>query len=649
MAIPSLIYRSFLKLFPRASIEVKSGNTRASHPLEPIEHDRHLGYSNEYVSLRIERADRGAATHYRLRLKNLQTKSLRITRLRFPGWRGLDDLLDNYNPARISFFRNGHQSWSTSRSYRMTEKPLRPRLRLVSLVTSNLANLPSNAPGVLSSEMYTVVSDLDDDQAILVGQCEPFNQFVYIMLHLHPERPRSSFFEIVYDFGRKVLAPGQEIELDGLLFLSGDAGDIVDQYFSLLAPLRRPASRERVGWCSWYQYYDRINPELLLENLRLLKGSGLKADFFQIDDGWQAAVGDWLVERAAFKGRMAELAAAIRQAGYTPGLWLAPFALSAKSRLFREHPEYIVRDSGGATLVAGYNPIWKGLYYGLDLTHPRCREYIAEFIHRVVHEWGYSYLKCDFLFAACLRGANHHDIGLSRAEILKSGMSLIREAAGNDVGILGCGMPLSAGIGSVEAMRIGPDTGDFWIRPESFLLRTGAMVGLRNSLRATLTRAPMHGTLWVNDPDCVMARARGTRLSAAERRAQLDVVALSGGLVTISDDLSILYPADFEELAQHIELSERCSYGRAIALDAMDRELPEQFYNSAGFIGFFNWGQARKEASYSLTRLKKREPLLAALVDMRSGKRYEALAQSIAFGFMPKRGSILLRIERDEP
>ncbi len=648
MAIPSLIYRSFLRLFPRASIELKSGATRSSHALEPIGHDRQLGYGNEYVSLRIERTDRGVATHYRLSLKNLQSKSLRITRLRFPGWRGLDDLLDNYDPARISFFRNGHQSWSTARSYRMTEKPLRPRLRLVSLVTSNLANLPSNAPGILSSEMYTVVSDLDDDQAVLVGQCEPFNQFVYIMLHLHPERPRSSFFEIVYDFGRKVLAPGQEIELDGLMFLSGDAGAIVGEYFSLLSQLRRPAPAERAGWCSWYQYYDKISPGLLLENLRLLKESGLKADFFQIDDGWQAAVGDWLVERPAFKGRMAELAGAIRQAGYTPGLWIAPFALSARSRLFREHPEYIVRDSGGAPLVAGYNPIWKGLYYGLDLTHPRCREYIAEFIRKATREWGYSYLKCDFLFAACLRGANHHDIGLSRAEIIKSGMALIREAAGPGVSILGCGMPLSAGIGTVEAMRIGPDTGDFWIRPESFLLRTGAMVGLRNSLRATLTRAPMHGALWVNDPDCVMARERGTGLRAAERRSQMDAVALSGGLVTISDDLSLLSQEDFKELALLIDLSKRCGAGQAIALDAMDRELPEQFYNSAGYIGFFNWGHARKRSSYDLTRLKKREPLLTALVDVRIGRRYEASGQYLDLGYMPKRGSILMRIERSE-
>lgn len=293
---------------------------------------------------------------------------------------------------------------------------------------------------------------------------------------------------MVYDFGRALIGPGQELVLDELIVMAGPAHRIQTRYFELLkeglAP-RRPFKRG-FGWCSWYQYYDRIDPELLYKNLRLLKASGLPADFFQIDDGWQAAVGDWLTERPAFKGRMAELAAAIKAAGYAPGLWFAPFAAAKRSRLFKEHPEYLLRDSFGRPLLAGYNPIWKGFYYGLDASYPACREYLEEVVGTIVRDWGFSYLKCDFLFAACLRGANHHEIGRSRAELLKEGMRIIRAAAGPEAGILGCGMPLSAGVGVVDAMRIGPDTGHFWIRPESAILRTGAMVGLRNSIRASL-------------------------------------------------------------------------------------------------------------------------------------------------------------------
>ena len=671
MAVPEFIYRPFVRLFPRASVELASGSVRSSYTLMPFGHadgelgpsegrsepaggavaqgdDGESGYANELVRLAIRRAELDGASRYTLVLKNLQARSLQLARLRFPGWRGLDELLADCPADRLAFLRNGHQSWSTARSYRMNEKPLLPRLKLVSLATSNLANLPSNTPGRLSSELYTLLTNLDTDQSILIGQGWPFNQFLYLFLNVFPGQAGKSYFELVYDFGRALIGPGQKLVLDELYFMAGPAHRIQTRYFELLkeglAP-RRPFKRG-FGWCSWYQYYDRIDPELLYKNLRILKESGLPADFFQIDDGWQSAVGDWLTERSAFKGRMAELAAAIKAAGYAPGLWFAPFAVAKRSRLFKEHPEYLLRDSFGRPLLAGYNPIWKGFYYGLDASYPACREYLEKVVETIVRDWGFSYLKCDFLFAGCLRGADHHEIGRSRAELLKEGMRIIRAAAGPEAGILGCGMPLSVGVGVVDAMRIGPDTGHFWIRPESVILRTGAMVGLRNSIRASLVRAPMHSALWVNDPDCVMARASGTRLSAAERRSQFDVAALSGGFITLSDDLSLLGNEDIDELRELAALAGACRCGRALALDVMERELPEQLYNDAGYLGLFNWGRACRVKRYELSRLLDLEPRLTALVELKGGQRYVLDGAVLELGPLPARGSAVFRLER---
>lgn len=648
MAIPSFLFRSFARLFPRASIETKSGVVRENAGLEASQGpDGSILYSNDKVTLSIRSEELADGTAYSLTLANRLPRSLRITRLRFPAWRGLDAILTDFDPAKVSFLRNGHQSWSTSRSYRMNEKPLRPRLRLVSMVTSNLANLPSNMPGMLSSEMYTVLADLESGQSLLVGQCPPFDQFVYIILNLHPKEERRSYFEVIYDFGRKVLAPGEEMKLDGLFFTTGPAHLVQERYFANVARqtgYKRP-EKNLQGWCSWYQYYEKITPDILLGNLSRLKSTGLPFDFFQIDDGWQSATGDWLSEAPAFRGRMKGLAASIREAGLRPGLWLAPFSVSDKSRLFREHPEYILRDEWGAPIKAGYNPTWKGFYYGLDVTHPRCREYLADVIETITKDWGFSYLKCDFLFSACLRGANHHDLGLTRAQILKSGMALIREHSPAGIAIVGCGMPLSAGIGMVDAMRIGPDTGDFWIRIEGKLLRTGSMMGLRNSLRSTMSRSPMHGKLWVNDPDCVMARATGTRLKPAERRSQMDAIAVSGGLVVMSDDMALLTEADIRETAMLLRVSAACYAGSAVALDGLEREMPEQFYNDAGYLALFNWGAARGARGYSMRALLEREPDARALVDLRSGERIPIEDGAVRLSGMERRGSRLFSIE----
>jgi len=50
----------------------------------------------------------------------------------------------------------------------------------------------------------------------------------------------------------------------------------------------------------------------------------------------------------------------------------------------------------------------------------------------------------------------------------------------------------------------------------------------------------MHRRLWLNDPDCLMLRARETRLTADERAALAATIAASGGMLIISDDMSLL-------------------------------------------------------------------------------------------------------------
>lgn len=641
-------YGSFSRMFPRASVELKAGIERCIFPLRAKDGgEDEIHYCNDIVEIKGRREAFDNGSRYTIKLRNLSTKSIRITRLKFPAEGGLGRFLDGFTPSRIAFLRNGYQSWSTTRSYRISEKPLRPRLGLVSLVTSNMANLPSNTPGDLSSEMYSVITDLTDGRSMLVGQEPPFDQFFYIRLNV-ARRGGGSVFEIVYDFGRQMVIPGEELALDGIVFLSGSRPEVEQSYFHGIMERTgyKPPPRNLRGWCSWYQYHNKIVPDVLYKNIDAIRSRRLGFDFFLVDDGWQAAVGDWLKPGGAFKGRMREIADAVRAAGMRPGLWFAPFTVARKSELFRLHPEYLLKDERGKLLTAGYNPIWKCYYYGLDITHPLFAEYLREVVHTIVKEWGFEYLKCDFLFSACLRGASHRELGLSRAMALKSGMRLIREEAGVNAVIMGCGMPLSAGIGLVDTMRVGPDTGNFWIKLSAKLLRTGAMVGVRNSLRNLMVRSPMHQRLWLNDPDCVMVRDTDTRLTPAERTSQMDAIAVSGGLLTCSDDFTSLTERAFRDLAILDSVSKECFKGQAIAVDAMDREMPEVYYNTAGYVAFFNFrvGPRRR---FDLSALRRYVHGPKVLVDVRSGERISLSNDELDLGRMPRHGSRLFRIEGD--
>ncbi|MBU0595851.1 alanine--tRNA ligase, partial [Candidatus Bipolaricaulota bacterium] len=100
---------------------------------------------------------------------------------------------------------------------------------------------------------------------------------------------------------------------------------------------------------------------------------------------------------------------------------------------------------------------------------------------------------------------------LGRLRELDGLVRQIREAAGDDVYILGCGCPLGPAIGLVDAMRVSQDVDIRWKIPVMDTVQgvpTGPGAG--NCLKNNLARALMHGRLWANDPDCVVLRqARG--------------------------------------------------------------------------------------------------------------------------------------------
>jgi alpha-galactosidase len=588
-------------------LKLKFGITRRTYPLRRAETGTRarLLFENEYARLSGEWADiDGFGSRLAFRLTNVAEESIRVTRLMFPAEAGIHAYVASMDASKLSFLRNGYQSWSTVRSYLPKDKPLRPWLQLVSLASSNLANLPSNVPGLFSSEMYTVITDRSSGEAFLVGQDAPFDQFFYIRLNLYRRGHRTSYFELTYDFGRKLIAPGETVELSAIIIARGTTASLQHRYFRELSRTAEPrVPAENVhGWCSWYYYYTRITPQIITRNIDAARRArdelGARIDFIQIDDGYEQAVGDWLRLTPSFEGRMRRLADTIREAGFRPGLWIAPFVASRTSRLLRIHPEYALRDEHGRRIVAGFNIFWRGrYYYGLDITNPRFEEYIRRVVRTVVADWGFPYLKCDFLFGGCLRGGTHHDLGLSRAEVLQRGMRIIREEAeahtDEEVFLVGCGMPLVAGIGTVDAMRVGPDTGGYWIENKGRLLRTGAMVGVRNSIRNSVLRGAMHRALWLNDPDCVMLRTAGTKLSPAQRRTQINAVVLTGGLLLYSDDFAELDAETLREIGTIQDIAGSCFSGRLLPWDMMDRELPQVLLNTAGYLGVFNMSPAR--------------------------------------------------------
>ena len=294
-----------------------------------------------------------------------------------------------------------------------------------------------------------------------------------------------------------------------------------------------------VGWCSWYHYYENISQKVLRDNFAKLAGLRTKVpmNVSVVDDGYMTAWGDWdsLKPNKFTDGGLRTVAADIVRNQMRPGLWLAPFAADKHSQLARQHPDWVIQNDAG---VAANSSNCGKFFYGLDATHPDVRQHVATAIHRAVADWKFRVLKIDFLYAACLHGNGKYDLSLSRAQAMHLALDTIRQAAGPDTFLIGCGCPVASAIGYVDGMRVSADTGPTWY--PAFPLPWwdhGTLPCLRSMIRNSMARAPMGHRWWHNDPDCLLL-GESTRLTIQEVASAASIVAMTCGMMLLSDDLT---------------------------------------------------------------------------------------------------------------
>ena len=340
-----------------------------------------------------------------------------------------------------------------------------------------------------------------------------------------------------------VLNAGEEAELCRYLIATGAPDEVYDRWFDLMGVKPRP-SRPLVGYTSWYRHYDDISEDKLLSDL---EGAARVFDtidtrgaerLFQIDDGW-CKIGDWReIDTKKFPRGLRPIAEAIREKGFTPGLWLAPFVCEEDSRLFKMHPDWLARDHSGKPIPTGSH--WSG-HYALDTHVPACRDYIAESIRTAVEDWGFGFLKLDFLYAVCSQA---HD-GLNRGELMADGVDLLREAAGDACLIDGCGVPLAPAFGKFEYCRIGCDVGPDWKGPAIMRMLHRERVSVHNSLLNTRMRAPLDGRAFRNDPDVFFLR-NDIKLALDQELLLLNSDADLATVLLTSDDMSTWGEAELD-------------------------------------------------------------------------------------------------------
>jgi alpha-galactosidase len=491
------------------------------------------------------------------------------------------------------FYKHGWQSWSPTLVLDCAGEDL-----AVTPPVFAPATRPEARDGQFVSELMTAIVSPESGQGIVTGFITTGEQMSQVWFDQEGETlTAASYADGV------TVPPGGRLSSERLLIeLTRAPLEAMERYGDALGRSMgsRVSADVATGWCSWYQYWQGVTEEAVLTNLESLRRSHLPLEYVQIDDGWQEEIGDWLNVNEKFPRGLTWLVERIHEAGFKAGLWLAPFLMGEKSRLWKEHREWAVQYRSEKPFIALQN--WGQDCYALDLTRPDVIDWLKTVFRTICADWGFDYVKIDFIYAGAVNGIRH-DPEVTRTLAYRRGLEAVREAVGERF-ILGCGNPMGASIGLVDGARISADVAPFWHPPggsaetaRNWMSAPAAFNAVRNSI----TRWWMHGRLWQNDPDCLLLRDSETALSPEEVQALATIVAMSGGMILDSDDLTRLSDQRRQWLSNLLP-----PYGKAARpLDLFASETPrllELDVGSHSMLALLNWDEKTANMSASLPK-----------------------------------------------
>lgn len=426
---------------------------------------------------------------------------------------------------KSSVFVNGYQSWTATKEYVSADN------LLISEKQRNLDRLPKNVVNGYAFKSYGSQffhkadnsSLLGVDYAYVKGKEEIFignlnYKNAYLLIEIHKKKDRILLLSDVD--GRKLKKGESFVVFDFMTDKSADNGQ--KEYFSRLTP---KSTQKLFGYTSWYNHYQDIDENKIYT---ALEKADERFELFQIDDGFETFVGDWLnIDESKFPNGLKPIVDKIHERGMLAGIWLAPFAAEEKSELFRTRPELIAKDGNGNFIKGGSN--WSG-FYPLDLNNPGSVDYVRKVLRFYVN-LGFDFFKLDFLYATNLKPL----FGKTRSETAECAYLILCEEL-KDKKILGCGATLSNGFGKFDFMRIGPDVSlkfdDVWYMKFMHSER----ISTKTTLQNTIFRSAMDGKAFLNDPDVILLRDENIELSEKQRYALAKINALFGSLLMTSDN-----------------------------------------------------------------------------------------------------------------
>jgi alpha-galactosidase len=371
-----------------------------------------------------------------------------------------------------------------------------------------------------------------------------------------------------------------------------------------------------IGWWSWTAYYFGLNQGTATTNAAWL-AENLKRKgyaYFQIDEGYQYARGEYTTADAKlFPRGIGYIADKVRHDGLKFGVWTAPFEVSERAWVFRNHKDWLLHNAAGQLIHIGHVTEHNDPLYVLDTTNPGAQSYLRQ-TYSTLYNWGVRFIKMDFMDDTAVEGSYYRP-DTTALEAQRIGLKIIRSAVGEDVVLDKDGSPMLNPVGIVDAGRISQDTGHTF----------GAT---RDAASGVAARYYMNRNFFVADPDAFTVSTQTVDdqswhggahpLTFDEAKASIALSAVSGGMFEIGDDLPTLGASQERvALVNNDDLLDMARLGHAsIPVDLMTYEAsdeqPSVFLlkedSRQSILTIFNWTDGERTRAINLSHLGLKAP-----------------------------------------
>ncbi|MFH1616491.1 MAG: glycoside hydrolase family 36 protein [Planctomycetota bacterium] len=416
-----------------------------------------------------------------------------------------------------------------------------------------------------------------------------------------------------------IYQPGAKASLGSIVFQHGkDLTAGLSEYAERYFKPRRPSSFRITGWNTWDYYTGHPTMEDVLENMEAIRenpGLSERIKIICIDMGWYNRVGDYRAN-IDFCSDRSKVAQIISAKGFVPGIWTIPLGVGPDTAIAKRHTDWLICDSQNqpVNVMAENEPT-----YCLDVTVPAVQEHLLNIFSKMREE-GFGYFKLDFLRYAYKRAeVSLHDPSVSRQQIVRKALEIIRQAVGDESIIMAsAGGVFEAAQGIVDAVRVANDVKIYWSN-------------FQHCASQIAHRFWSHGNLWINDPDFLVVRGidtadlseeryicpfskehepfafiSGTPATLNEVQVWASVQIISGGPLMLSDRIAKLKRNGLEIIEKIFQYHSPACF---VPLDLMHRSAPcvwarddsKQGFASGKYdmIAIFNWEEESRTIDLS--------------------------------------------------